>query len=297
MISYTRDKDSGCVTYHDGKIILCHGHQSRWTIVSARAETETTIGGHWSGHMPDEPIKKFERMYTVESRGELLGVCIHVKTNSILTSALSVPVYALQEEEGSQLLWVKRDGKSLTDRILFLGRPSSFAMDAAVELGMSGGSVYFVDRRPLYWVTWSKSALERCRVFRYSFHDDTTEFVEQLPAKWNCKAVMWFRPQPVFATTEETCDRVEVEALNRKAAKPNKQFGADFRIHVGNLSRKVDSNQLRRFFSKHGKVAHARVMYDRKTAHSRRFGFVTMATTVDDDEPAGAIIAKLHGQV
>ncbi|KAG2556483.1 hypothetical protein PVAP13_8NG151400 [Panicum virgatum] len=153
-----------------------------------------------------------------------------------------------------QLPWVKRDGKSLADHILFLGRPSSFAMDA-VQPGMSGGS---------------------------GFHDDTSEFVEQLPAKWNCEAAMWFTPQPVFATTE------------KGSPKPNQQFGADFRIYVGNLSRKMDSNQLRRFFSKHGKVVDARVVYefDRKTGDSRGFGFVTMASTVGG-EPAGAIVNNI----
>jgi len=56
----------------------------------------------------------------------------------------------------------------------------------------------------------------------------------------------------------------------------------------------MDSNQLRRFFSKHGKVVDARVVYefDRKTGDSRGFG---LASTVGG-EPAGAI-AKLHGQV
>ncbi|CAO2141197.1 unnamed protein product [Urochloa humidicola] len=102
---------------------------------------------------------------------------------------------------------------------------------------------------------------------------------------------MWFLPKPAIATTEEIYDRLEALLIKGKA---KEQFGADFRVYVGNLSRKVDSYQLRQFFSKHGKVADARVMCDRKTGHSRGFGFVTMATTVDV-EPAGAI-AELHGQ-
>ncbi|KAF8711276.1 hypothetical protein HU200_029297 [Digitaria exilis] len=99
-----------------------------------------------------------------------------------------------------------------------------------------------LDRRPLYGGTWSKSPLERCRVFRYSFHEDVSEFVEQLPAQWNCEAGMWFSPQPDIATTEEIKGRLG--ALNRKAAKPKQQFAADFRIYVGNLSRKLDSHRL-----------------------------------------------------
>ena len=78
---------------------------------------------------------------------------VPVTLTALRASALSVSVsvYELLEEKlkGSQLPWVKRDGKSLADHILFLGRPSSFAMDA-VQPGMSGGSVYFIDPRPLY---------------------------------------------------------------------------------------------------------------------------------------------------
>ncbi|CAL4985266.1 unnamed protein product [Urochloa decumbens] len=291
-----RDMERYSVTYRHGKIILWDNSEGSWTILPTEDdEFEST-----DGDMPYELSKKFQCMYNVESRGELLVACIEIKADSkyykdidSFASALSVSVYSLQNkvQGNSKLQWVRMDSRSLADRVLFLGRPSSFAMDG-MRLGMSGGCAYLVDRRPLYGGSWSKMAIERCRVFRYSFHDDTAELVEQLPAKWNCRSGMWFTPQPAIATTEEICDRLE--HLNRKAGKPKQQFGADFRMYVGNLSRKVDSYQLRRFFSKHGNVADARVMWDRKTGHSRGFGFVTMATTVDV-EPAVAI-AKLHGQ-
>ena len=48
-------------------------------------------------------------------------------------------------------------------------------------------------------------------------------------------------------------------------------------IYVRDLSPKVDGSRLRDMFSKHGKVAHAKVVYD-KRGRSRGFGFVTMAT-------------------
>nr|XP_034572699.1 28 kDa ribonucleoprotein, chloroplastic-like isoform X2 [Setaria viridis] len=97
--------------------------------------------------------------------------------------------------------------------------------------------------------------------------------------------------RPACGSTEETRERLE--PLHSKAGEP--QFGPYFRIYVGNLPRKVDSSQLRQFFSKHGKVADVRVMYHIKTKRSRGFGFVTMATTVDD-EPAH-VIAMLDGQI
>jgi hypothetical protein len=43
---------------------------------------------------------------------------------------------------------------------------------------------------------WSKSALERCRVFRYNFHNGKLELVEQLPAEWSEETSMWLKPQP-----------------------------------------------------------------------------------------------------
>ena len=86
--------------------------------------------------------------------------------------------------------------------------------------------------------------------------------------------------------------RERLEPSHTKAAEP--EFGPYFRIYVGNLPRKVDSCQLRQFFSKHGKVADARIMCHTKTKHSRGFGFVTMATAADD-EPSHAV-SKLDGR-
>jgi hypothetical protein len=48
-----------------------------------------------------------------------------------------VLVYALAEKEegGKEVEWVKRDGWSFADRVMFLGRPAgSFAMDAAPDI-------------------------------------------------------------------------------------------------------------------------------------------------------------------
>lgn len=64
---------------------------------------------------------------------------------------------------------------------------------------------------------------------------------------------------------------------------------------MGNLPRKVDRYQLQEFFSKQGKVVDARVMHERRSGSSRGFGFVTMATQMED-EPYNTV-AKINGQV
>ncbi|KAL6658547.1 hypothetical protein ACP70R_004133 [Stipagrostis hirtigluma subsp. patula] len=286
---YSGGRDRYCVACHGGKIVVCH--DDLWCIVPTQAEAQDAADDRWwrrQGRpwrlMPNEPGSKLWSSYIVESHGELLWMFVRVNTESSyykdveaslygsdagsMESALAVSVYALQAAEDGEPQWVRKDGRSLADRVLFLGRPISFAVDAA-RRGMSGGGcAYFILKSMLYSGPWSKWSAEKCRLFRYSFHDGTAELVEQLPEQWVEEACMWLTPQPAIASTEG--------------------------MYVGNLKRKVDSYQLQQFFNQHGKVADARVMHDRNTGRSRGFGFVTMATAVDE-QPADAI-AKLHGQ-
>uniref|UniRef100_A0A7C9DZP4 RRM domain-containing protein n=2 Tax=Opuntia streptacantha TaxID=393608 RepID=A0A7C9DZP4_OPUST len=50
------------------------------------------------------------------------------------------------------------------------------------------------------------------------------------------------------------------------------------RVHVSNLSWKVDDAALKNLFSDMGEVLEARVIYDRDTGRSRGFGFVTYSS-------------------
>ncbi|CAM0149753.1 unnamed protein product [Urochloa decumbens] len=161
--------------------------------------------------------------YLVESGGELLWAfvlakdahrchtyCYHIdieldtddRSLDSFVNGVLVSVYALQDVEGGKPQWVKREDHSLVDRVMFLGKPSSFSVDAARFGDSSGGCAYFVVKSQLYGGIWSKSALERCRVFRYNFHNGKSELVEQLPAEWSNEACMWLTPQPSIASTE-----------------------------------------------------------------------------------------------
>ncbi|KAL6868160.1 hypothetical protein ACP4OV_015005 [Aristida adscensionis] len=303
--SWWEESGSCCTTCHGGEVVHCS--RFYWSSMASAQAVAFGSGDRRRGYLPREPGKDVQYSYMVESRGELLGVFVHVKRPGssyvidvvdvdAMASALSVSVYVLQDAgagDGDQPRWVKRDdaGESLADRVFFLGWPCSFAVDAS-RIGVDGGCAYFLLRSKLYGGAWSKLPLMRCRLFKYRFGDDSAEFVEQLPGEWSDQACMWLRPQPTIAPTEEIRERLE--ASNGKATKDDdKKFRDYFRIYVGNLPRKLDSYRLRQFFSKHGKVADASVINDKKTRRSRGFGFVTMATV--DDEPAHAI-AKLHGQ-
>ncbi|CAO2152670.1 unnamed protein product [Urochloa humidicola] len=216
-----------CVAYHDGKIILCN----QW---GTQCIDDDNDDFSWS--MPWEYSMLVRSHHLLQSRGELLMAHVLVNRKLIYTNdhhgdlgprycsvdsfakGLSVSVHALQVAEGGEPQWVKRDDRSLADRVMFLGHPSSFAVDAARFGDSSGGCAYFVRKNRLFGDIRCKSALERCRVFRYNFLDGKSEFIEQLPAEWTNEACMWLTPQPSFASTQEIRERLEDS--HRRAAEP-----------------------------------------------------------------------------
>ncbi|KAL6660750.1 hypothetical protein ACP70R_001785 [Stipagrostis hirtigluma subsp. patula] len=153
----------------------------------------------WSDTLPPAP----SRPAFLESRDELLWAFVQV--NAAYYCYHDVLGYGVgggrkrKRKESSDLQWVRTDRRSLADRILFLGRPSSFAVDAA-RFGMSGGGcAYFVHRRR-----------RRRRVYKYSFRHKRSLLVEKLPADWDDEeACMWVTPKPDVAPTQEIRERIE----------------------------------------------------------------------------------------
>uniref|UniRef100_A0A453GWF6 KIB1-4 beta-propeller domain-containing protein n=1 Tax=Aegilops tauschii subsp. strangulata TaxID=200361 RepID=A0A453GWF6_AEGTS len=151
----------------------------------------------------------YERSYVLESRGELLWVSVHILMHypdkgkngvNDLVDALSMSMHTLEEvtKETEKLLWTRKDGRSLEDRVLFLGWPNSFALDAS-RLGMSGGFAYF-----LYYDDQGGCRLhERHGVFRHNLIDNTTEFVEWLPQGWDKEMCVWLLPQLTIAPVNQ----------------------------------------------------------------------------------------------
>ena len=62
---------------------------------------------------------------------------------------------------------------------------------------------------------------------------------------------------------------------------------------MGNLAWGVDDLALENLFSEQGKVMEARVVYDRESGRSRRFGFVTYSSA----EEVNSAVEYLNGVV
>ncbi|KAF8733806.1 hypothetical protein HU200_014656 [Digitaria exilis] len=226
LIVYPGFCGGSAATYHDGEIVLVdvlhvdtvklritRGGGNIGDVLDVTANTTSREDPPWSRSPGPQP----RRTYTFKSRGELLVACLLVQDMAeqdggvdqprALAGAMSVSVFALEEPEevagdGVDIIrrWVKRDGRSLGDRVLFLGCPTSFAVDAARFGGaISGGCAYLVLSSQQN-AGWSRRNVpETCRVYRYSFEDGSATVVEELPtgAGWDDDANMtWVVPRP-----------------------------------------------------------------------------------------------------
>lgn len=63
------------------------------------------------------------------------------------------------------------------------------------------------------------------------------------------------------------------------------------KLFVGNLSHKMDNNELKEAFQPYGEVVSAQIITDKETRRSKGFGFVEM----EDASQAEAAIKALHG--
>jgi hypothetical protein len=121
-----------------------------------------------------------EYSYTLESNGELLWVLVTVNEEypvwCRMVRALSVTVYAPEEAPAlGKMQWVRKNRRRLTDRVFFLGRPNSFAVDAS-QLDIDGGCAYFACNN--YYESFQ---YQRICVLRYNLVNDKAEIIEWLP--------------------------------------------------------------------------------------------------------------------
>ncbi|CAM0953117.1 unnamed protein product [Alopecurus aequalis] len=189
--------------YHDGEVLICVGYF--WSLLT-RGDLDGQAGlrPRWG----NKEEKKYSREYDylLESRGELLWASVLLAKRDLsgnddrgLTSSLSVTVHALEKGADDEMRWVRRDGWSLADRVLFLGCPASFAADAH-RLGIVGGCAYFV--------------FMSC-VYRYSLVDGEAELVKQLRPRWGIDgAGVWLPRQPTIAPIQEIRDGLSLYPSN-----------------------------------------------------------------------------------
>ncbi|CAL4926814.1 unnamed protein product [Urochloa decumbens] len=322
--------------YHDGAIVLAglrtvetvklleaSGGSKDDAIASVRWDDAP-----WENTVDPELQPRRQRIYTFKSRGELLAACLLLPDTMMeqggagdlralaLAGAMSVSVYALEpgvDDDGdggggNNPRWVERDARSLGDRVLFLGCPTSFAVDAA-RLG-GAGCAYFVlsSRKPpgAVALAWRK-APKACHVYRYSFEDGGATAVEELPtgAGWDDVTLMtWLAPRPAaIAPVHEIRERLLQDRNKQQGTgaprprstirAPRTAFGPQFTFFVGNLPRGVGRLDLEQFFARFGRVTDARVKSNGHHACGYwSFGFVTMAPTGEPDD----VFAALDGE-
>lgn len=116
---------------------------------------------------------------------------------------LSVTVHALKEVDGSSgRRWLRKDARSLGDRLLFLGSPASFTMDAA-RLGTCGGYVYFPFRRGMFCYNLANGMAKRVKRPRSEWHVDDP--------------CVWLLPQPTIAPIQEIKETLRVRMRSKNA--------------------------------------------------------------------------------
>jgi hypothetical protein len=192
ILVVSRIRPEFCAAYHGGKIMV--------TVEGTLHRILALDGGDDGAKDVLVPLPKsmlLERKYysrhysfLVESRGELLWALIQVDIyrypirpkGEYLKYVVSFRLHVLEEETSTwekKTRWVKKDGRSLADRVLFLGTPNSFAIDASRLRDQEGGCAYFV----LYNFNTLKP--EKVEVWRCNLISNKAEFVEQLPRRWD----------------------------------------------------------------------------------------------------------------
>ncbi|CAM0902722.1 unnamed protein product [Alopecurus aequalis] len=223
-------EENSCATYHDGKILVWGtNYDPAHFLCIVAQDTEADGGGDIAGVSLEMTCDRNEQRrymdnhsYVFESRGELFCASVLIEyewlnkntgamyNRDFVVPPLEVRVHALEEDvDGNigQMRWVERDGMSLADRVLFLGLPASFTMDAT-QLGTDGGCAYLV-----YWH----------RVFRYNLVDGKTQYVEcPCPLRFiSPKVNVWLQPQPAIAPIQEIQERLRLRQ-NKKERKKKK---------------------------------------------------------------------------
>jgi hypothetical protein len=202
-----------CATYQRGKIMVTM-EATLWRVITPEG------GDHDSDLLVMRPplpwwgAQYYSRgySYVLESRGELLWASVKIKNYSDrqgnVSHDISMTVHVLEVEASASVSapenktrWVKKDGGCMMDRVLFLGTPISFAVDASTLGGLEGGSAYFIYHRS------PGLRREKVGVFSYNLLSGKAKFLERLPRGWSDERCTWHVLQP-------TIDPIQVNNTN-----------------------------------------------------------------------------------
>ncbi|CAM0885505.1 unnamed protein product [Alopecurus aequalis] len=309
--------DEFYAAYHGGKIMVTV-EASLWHVI--------TLDGHTHDVLVQKPSEctpwwQYLRQYNylLESRGELLWALVQVETSACHGPSwtggrgfhkLSLFVHALEEEEDDSstkktMRWVRKDGHSLVDRVLFLGWPNSFAVDASRLGGQDGACAYMA------YSGIEDLPRDQVGVFRFNLISNEVELIDPLPREWNEGRCTWIIPQPAITPIQELTERRLVAGGLKQQRQQHttastsptcinhigRYYGPCFRALVRNLPPTFTSSQLQIFLSKHGKVSSVDVIYYRKKKHSQAVGFLAMSTIHANAEDAVEALnaLSLHG--
>ncbi|VAH86399.1 unnamed protein product [Triticum turgidum subsp. durum] len=300
------------VTYHDGKILVVMKDDQPWRL--ATPNCNITCDELVKSQGPPAVQVWFGEStcnysYVLESRGEILRLSIntweynrYLKGTNPYLLKVKVSLQALEGQllsESSPLekmRWVRRDGRSLADRVLFLGMCHSFVVDAGRVPNVHGGCAYFVYHNDNAF-TYGKRAVFRCNLI-----NGRTELVQRLPQCWDYRMCLWFNPESVNTPPEEISEGPPMQQQQiaptissppRHTIHIERHRVPRFRVLVRNLPLTVNSTQLRFFFGEHGKVSSAEVIFYKKTRASQGIGHVTIETTHSHQEDALAALNEL----
>uniref|UniRef100_A0ACD5XJ21 Uncharacterized protein n=1 Tax=Avena sativa TaxID=4498 RepID=A0ACD5XJ21_AVESA len=257
LIERTLDKPPGrsseyCAVYRGGKILVTVETNLWHAITLDGGDADDVLVRRM--RMPEERTRYSEQYsYILESRGEILWASVEIHKSYYSPPTFSVSVHTLEAE--TRVRWVKKDGHSLADRVLFLGWPNSFAVDAMVIGGGHGGYAYFVHHKS------NASPCEQYGVFKYNLVDNKEIANRLLEARDDLNRQQQINTAPVTRF-------IDIE----------RKDDPRFKVLVRNLPLTVRSSQLQAFFGNHGKVSSAEVINYKKTKRSQGMGFVTMST-------------------
>lgn len=191
-----------CVVYHNGRILVTV-NGSLWHVITLDAGDLLLL-------RPGERERYSSEQYNyiLESRGELLWVTVQFKIYYDYGTVF-MEVYTLDGEASAtpeKTQWMRKDGRSLADRVLFLGCPNTFAMDASLLSG-HGGCAYFVyPNGKAFPRNGYAVPIEQYGVFRYNLIENKVKLIERLPRGWCEEKCTWLVPQPAMAQIQvNTC--------------------------------------------------------------------------------------------